>query len=88
MPIGLPVLKNRKTLHRTVNRLYISGISETGGVQHIERRSILQDSFLTNSLPEFDTIQPQNVSALVGKTAFLTCVVRNLKPTQRVSYIE
>ena len=26
----------------------------------------------------------QNVSALVGKTAFLTCVVRNLKPTQRV----
>ena len=27
----------------------------------------------------------QNVSALVGKTAFLTCVVRNLKPTQRVS---
>ena len=63
------------------------GISETGGVQHHERRSVLQDSFLTNSLPEFDTIQPQNVSALVGKTAFLTCVVRNLKPTQRVSNI-
>jgi len=63
------------------------GISETGGVQHHERRSVLQDSFLTNSLPEFDTIQPQNVSALVGKTAFLTCVVRNLKPTQRVSWV-
>lgn len=64
-----------------------SGISETGGVQQIEKRSVLQDSFLTNSVPEFDNMQPQNVSALVGKTAFLTCVVRNLKPTQRVSNI-
>jgi len=63
------------------------GISETGGAQHMDRRSVLQDSFLTKSLPEFDTIQPQNVSALVGKTAFLTCVVRNLKPTQRVSWV-
>ena len=30
----------------------------------------------------------QNVSALVGKTAFLTCVVRNLKPTQRVRKVK
>jgi len=63
------------------------GISETGGTQDIEKRSVLQDSFLTNSVPEFDNMQLQNVSALVGKTAFLTCVVRNLKPTQRVSWV-
>ena len=54
----------------------------------MERRSGLEDSFLTKSLPEFDKVQPQNVSALVGKTAFLTCVVRNLKPTQRVTELE
>ena len=82
-------------------------------------RNVLEDSFLTNTIPEFDPTPPrvrlsivleikhnlmrwrlnntslsyfvhliktfrQNVSALVGKTAFLTCVVRNLKPTQRV----
>ena len=54
----------------------------------MERRLGLEDSFLTKSLPEFDKVQPQNVSALVGKTAFLTCVVRNLKPTQRVTELE
>ena len=65
-----------------------SGICETGGTQYMERRSGLEDSFLTKSLPEFDNVQPQNVSALVGKTAFLTCLVRNLKPTQRVTELE
>ena len=30
-------------------------------------------------------IAPQNVSALIGKTAFLTCVVRNLGKAKSVS---
>ena len=46
---------------------------------------MLEDAYLKNALPYFDTIMPQNVSAVVGKTAFLTCVVKNLKPTQKVS---
>ena len=32
----------------------------------------------------FDYQLSQNVSAVLGKTAFLTCVVKNLKPTQKV----
>lgn len=64
------------------------GISETAGVQQSQaKRNILEDSFLSHTIPEFDPTPPQNVSALVGKTAFLTCVVRNLKPTQRVSWV-
>ena len=31
-------------------------------------------------------IAPQNVSALIGKTAFLTCVVRNLGKAKSVSF--
>ena len=30
---------------------------------------------------------PQNVSALIGKTAFLTCVVRNLGKAKSVSTV-
>ena len=41
----------------------------------------------TPDLPEpyFDATPPRNVSALVGKTAFLTCVVRNLGKAKSVS---
>lgn len=68
--------------------LSAKGISETVGVQQgRDGRNVLEDSFLTNTIPEFDPTPPRNVSALVGKTAFLTCVVRNLKPTQRVSWV-
>ena len=34
---------------------------------------------------EGKNIAPQNVSALIGKTAFLTCVVRNLGKAKSVS---
>ena len=35
---------------------------------------------------EGKNIAPQNVSALIGKTAFLTCVVRNLGKAKSVSF--
>ena len=35
--------------------------------------------------PFFDESVPHNVSALIGKTAFLTCVVKNLGKTKSVS---
>jgi hypothetical protein len=47
---------------------------------------VLVDTFLTSKQPEFDREKQQNVSALVGKTAFLTCSVHNLKPTQKASF--
>ena len=34
---------------------------------------------------EAQNIAPRNVSALIGKTAFLTCVVRNLGKAKSVS---
>ena len=34
----------------------------------------------------FEASPPQNVSALMGKTAFLTCVVRNLGKAKSVSF--
>ncbi len=34
--------------------------------------------------PHFDESVPHNVSALIGRTAFLTCVVRNLGKTKSV----
>ena len=34
--------------------------------------------------PFFDNSPPQNVSALIGKTAFLTCVVKNLGKAKSV----
>jgi hypothetical protein len=45
---------------------------------------VLEESFLANKQPEFDSHMQDNVTALVGKTAFLACSVRNLKPTQKV----
>eukprot|EP00095_Tigriopus_kingsejongensis_P000237 snap_masked-scaffold55_size446313-processed-gene-3.1 protein:Tk00237 transcript:snap_masked-scaffold55_size446313-processed-gene-3.1-mRNA-1 annotation:"conserved hypothetical protein" len=35
----------------------------------------------------FESSPPQNVSALMGKTAFLTCVVRNLGKAKSVTWI-
>ncbi len=43
-----------------------------------------QDGYFSSQYPEFDRTKPQNVTALVGKTAFLTCGVYNLKPNQKV----
>ena len=60
----------------------IPGINETCGKQQPE--SELRDLYYVHAEPEFDRGLPQNVSAIVGKTAFLTCVVRSLKPTQKV----
>lgn len=81
-----------KVIHFNFGALIIlisaKGISKIDGMQSFERRAILEDSYLAkNTVPEFDTTPPQNVSALVGKTAFLTCVVRNLRPTQKVSWV-
>ena len=56
------------------------GIGGGGGNRYFDRSS-------TPDLPEpyFDATPPRNVSALVGKTAFLTCVVRNLGKAKSVS---
>jgi len=64
--------------------VFTKGINETFGKHH-HSESELRDLYYVHSRPEFDKHPPQNVSAIVGKTAFLTCVVRNLKPTQKVS---
>ena len=61
-----------------------SGINETTGSQH--GLGNLQDLFSVHSQAEFDRNLPQNVSAIVGQTAFLSCLVRNLKPTQKVNF--
>lgn len=47
------------------------------------------DSSSTPDLPEpyFEATPPRNVSALIGKTAFLTCVVRNLGKAKSVTWI-
>ena len=57
-----------------------SGGGGGGGNRFFDRSS-------TPDLPEpyFDATPPRNVSALVGKTAFLTCVVRNLGKAKSVS---
>ena len=62
----------------------LPGINETTGSHH--GMGELQDFFSVHSHAEFDRDLPQNVSAIVGQTAFLTCLVRNLKPTQKVNF--
>ena len=73
-----------------------AGLSETQGAwprsssnYSGQKRSVLDEDdnnvLLANRQPEFDRNKLQNVTALVGKTAFLACSVRNLKPTQKVS---
>ena len=46
----------------------------------------LEDVYFSNKLPEFDRTKSQNVTALVGKTTFLTCSVKNLKHNQKVNH--
>ena len=62
----------------------LPGINETTGSHHGVGE--LQDLFSLHSQAEFDQDLPQNVSAIVGQTAFLSCLVRNLKPTQKVNF--
>jgi len=66
--------------------IFTKGINETLGRQHHSDQE-LRDLYFVHAKPEFDSNLPHNVSAIVGKTAFLTCVVRNLKPTQQVSWV-
>jgi len=65
--------------------IFTKGINETTGSHHGVGE--LQDLFSLHSQAEFDKDLPQNVSAIVGQTAFLSCLVRNLKPTQKVSWV-
>jgi len=65
----------------------IKEIRESCGKHHSDVHHFLEDNYLKKSLTHFDFLQPQNVSAILGKTAFLTCVVKNLKPTQKVSWV-
>ena len=62
--------------------VYFLGISDSGGAQQMCRRSAVQVSFLNKPFQEFETVQPQYVFVLVGKSPFLTCMVRNLNPPQ------
>ncbi len=66
---------------------FLAGLNESKGAWNGQKRSVLVDTFLTSKQPEFDREKQQNVSALVGKTAFLTCSVHNLKPTQKVRFL-
>ena len=61
-------------------------IRESNGKQQSDVDNYLEDHYIKPSLTHFDLLQPQNVSAILGKTAFLTCLVKNLKPTQKVKY--
>jgi len=65
--------------------LFTKGINEAQG-KH-QRDTELRDLFYVHAQPEFDARLPTNVSAVLGRTAFLTCVVRNLKPSQKVSWV-
>ena len=62
----------------------LPGINETRGSHH--GLGELKDLFSLHSQAEFDRNLPQNVSAIVGQTAFLSCLVRNIKPTQKVNF--
>ena len=61
-------------------------IRESCGKHHSDVHHIVEENYIKKSPTHFDFLQPQNVSAILGKTAFLTCVVKNLKPTQKVEY--
>jgi hypothetical protein len=69
-----------------IRSTFYAGLNESKGAWNGQKRSVLVDTFLTSKQPEFDREKQQNVSALVGKTAFLTCSVHNLKPTQKASF--
>jgi len=65
----------------------IKEITESNGSSQGELHNSIDDTFMKKSVAKFDYQLPQNVSAIVGKTAFLTCVVKNLKPSQKVSWV-
>ena len=64
--------------------IWLLEICESSGKHQKEVESYVKEHFERQGVAHFDNQQPQNVSAIVGKTAFLTCVVRNLKPSQKV----
>lgn len=67
-----------------INNFYFLEITESNGSSQGELHNSIDDTFMKKSVAKFDYQLPQNVSAIVGKTAFLTCVVKNLKPSQKV----
>ena len=66
--------------------IWLSEICESSGKHQKEVEIYTKEHFQTHEAAHFDYQQPQNVSTVVGKTAFLTCVVKNLLPTQKVVY--
>ena len=75
-------------MHHNVHFLEIR---ESTGKHHnsqkdAETRKSFDDNLQVASVAHFDYKLPQNVSAIVGKTAFLTCVVKNLKTSQKVNF--
>ena len=66
--------------------IWLLEICESSGKHQKEVESYVKERFERQGVAHFDNQQPQNVSAIVGKTAFLTCVVKNLLPTQKVVY--
>ena len=62
-------------------------VKESTGNHHKNEINSLENEFLEQTkLAHFDYQMPQNVSSIVGKTAFLTCVVKNLKSSQKVIF--
>ena len=59
-------------------------VRESSGNHQGDLQNSVANTNLLKKSAHFDYELPQNVSAVVGKTAFLTCVVKNLKPTQKV----
>ena len=66
--------------------IWLLEICESSGKHQKEVQIYAKEGFQRHEAAHFDYQQPQNVSAIVGKTAFLTCVVKNLLPTQKVVY--
>ena len=85
-----PCIVNYMCIHSRISFVltihWLPGINEATGSHHGVGE--LQDLFSLHSQAEFDRELPQNVSAIVGQTAFLSCQVRNLKPTQKVNFLE
>lgn len=69
-----------------INIFLVEEICESSGKHQKEIQRYDKEHY-ERHVAHFDYQQPQNVSAIVGKTAFLTCVVKNLLPTQKVSFV-
>ena len=66
--------------------LNVSGRFNSEGNDLARDMSVVSDNVADEPFfEESVTMAPQNVSALIGKTAFLTCVVRNLGKAKSVS---